>query len=112
MTIDDKIRDEKLQYDINRAAAKISVLSSGKIDKYEYLTGEEMLPPQQLRIIQEAKFTYCALGKAFENETKKIDKHGEKQVEACSLCSQMSNKYKYINNEEIVWSHVFKKLAY
>ena len=112
MTIDDKIRDEKLQYDINRAAAKISVLSSGKIDKYEYLTGEEMLPPQQLRIIQEAKFTYCALGKAFENETKKIDKHGEKQVEACSLCSQMSNKHKYINNEEIVWSHVFKKLAY
>ena len=102
MTIDDKIRNEKLQYDINRAAAKISVLSSGKIDKYEYLTGEEMLPPQQLRIIQEAKFTYCALGKAFENETKKIDKHGEKQVEACSLCSQMSNKYKYINNEEIV----------
>ena len=102
MTIDDNIRDEKLQYDINRAAAKISVLSSGKIDKYEYLTGEEMLPPQQLRIIQEAKFTYCALGKAFENETKKIDKHGEKQVEACSLCSQMSNKYKYINNEEIV----------
>ena len=102
MTIDDKIRDEKLQYDINRAAAKISVLSSGKIDKYEYLTGEEMLPPQQLRIIQEAKSTYCALGKAFENETKKIDKHGEKQVEACSLCSQMSNKYKYINNEEIV----------
>ena len=102
MTIDDKIRNEKLQYDINIAAAKISVLSSGKIDKYEYLTGEEMLPPQQLRIIQEAKFTYCALGKAFENETKKIDKHGEKQVEACSLCSQMSNKYKYINNEEIV----------
>ena len=70
MTIDDKIRNEKLQYDIKRVAAKISVLSSGKIDKYEYLTGEEILPPQQLRIIQEAKFTYCTLGKAFENETK------------------------------------------
>ena len=39
MTIDDKIRDEKLQFDINREAAKISELSSGKIDKYEYLTG-------------------------------------------------------------------------
>ena len=38
MTIDDKIRDEKLQYDINRKAAKISALSSGKIDKYEHLT--------------------------------------------------------------------------
>ena len=40
MTIDDKIEDEKLQYDINREAAKILALSSGKIDKYEYLTGE------------------------------------------------------------------------
>ena len=46
MTIDDKIRDEKLQYEINTVAAKISALSSGKIDKYEYLTGEEILPPQ------------------------------------------------------------------
>ena len=43
MTIDDQIRDEKLQYDINREAAKISALSSGKIDKYKYLTGEETL---------------------------------------------------------------------
>ena len=42
MTIDDRIRDEKLQYDINREAAKVSALSSGKIDKYEYLTGEEI----------------------------------------------------------------------
>ena len=41
MTIDNKIRDEKLQYDINREAAKISALSSNKIKKYEYLTGEE-----------------------------------------------------------------------
>ena len=39
MTIDDKIRDERLQYDINREAAKISALSFGKIDKYEYLIG-------------------------------------------------------------------------
>ena len=47
MTIDDKIRDEKLQYYINREAAKISTLSSGKIDKYKYLTGEEILPSDQ-----------------------------------------------------------------
>ena len=44
MAIDDQIRDEKLQYDINREAAKISALSSNKIGKYEYLTGEEILP--------------------------------------------------------------------
>ena len=40
MTIDDQIEDEKLPYDINRKAAKISALSSGEIDKYQYLTGE------------------------------------------------------------------------
>ena len=44
ITIDDKIKDEKLQYNINREAAKISALLSGKIDKYEYLTGKEILP--------------------------------------------------------------------
>ena len=44
MIIDDKIRDAKLQYDIKRKAAKITALSSGKIDKYEYLTGKEILP--------------------------------------------------------------------
>ena len=45
MTVDDTIRDEKLQYDINREVGKISALSSGKIDKYEYLTVEEILLP-------------------------------------------------------------------
>ena len=58
MTIDDKIRDENLQYDINGESAKISALSSGKIDKYEYLTGEEILPSDQRRMIEQAKFTY------------------------------------------------------
>ena len=47
MTINDQIRDEKLQYDINREAAKISALSSGKIHKYEYLTGEDIVPSNQ-----------------------------------------------------------------
>ena len=44
MTVDDEIEDEKLQYGFNREVAKISTLSSGKIDKYAYLTGEEILP--------------------------------------------------------------------
>ena len=57
MPIDDKIKDEKIQYDINREAAKISVLSSGKIDKDEYLTGEEILPSDQSRILEQARFT-------------------------------------------------------
>ena len=70
MTIEDQIRDEKLQYDINREAAKISALSSGKIDKYEYLTGEEILPSNQQQIIEQAKFTYSPLAKAFKNKQK------------------------------------------
>ena len=55
MTINDKIRDEKLQSNINREAAKISALSSEKIDKYEYLTSEEILPSNQRQIIEQAK---------------------------------------------------------
>ena len=47
MIIDDQIRDEKLKYDINREAAKVSALSSNKIGKYQYLTGEEILPSNQ-----------------------------------------------------------------
>ena len=82
MIIDDKIRDEKLQYDINREAAKISALSSGKIRKYEYLTGEDILPSNQQQIIEQAKFTYSPLGKAFEKQIKTIEDRGEKQVEA------------------------------
>ena len=58
MTLEHQIRDEKLQYDINREAAKVSALSSGKTDKYEYLTGEEILPSNQQQIIEQAKFTY------------------------------------------------------
>ena len=56
MIIDDKIRDEKLQYDIKKEAAKMLALSSGKIDKFEYLTGEEILPSNGRQIIEEAKF--------------------------------------------------------
>ena len=66
MTIEDQIRDEKLQYDINREAAKIPALSSGKIDKYEYLTGEDIFPSKKQQIIEQAKFTYSPLGKAFQ----------------------------------------------
>ena len=86
MTIDDKIRDENLQNDINTEAAKISALSSGKIDKYEYLTGEEILPSNQRQIIEQAKFAYAPLGKAFEKQT-------EKQVGAIKSLD-LSNKLK------------------
>ena len=87
MTIEDKIKDEKLQYDINREAAKISALSSGKIDKYEYLTGKEILPSNQQQIIEQATFTYSPLGKAFEKQTKTIEDQGEKQINAINESS-------------------------
>ena len=72
MTINDQIRDEKIQYDINREAAKISALSSGEIRKYEYLTGEDILPFNQQQIIDQAKFVYSPLGKAFGKQIKTI----------------------------------------
>ena len=73
MTINNQIRDQKLQFDINREVAEISALSSGKINKYEYLTGEDILPSNQQQIIEQAKFTYSSLGKAFEKQIKTIE---------------------------------------
>ena len=78
MTINDQIRDEKLQYDINREAAKTSALSSGEIHKNDYVTGEDILPSNQQQIIEQAKFTYSPLGKAFEKQIKTIEDQGEK----------------------------------
>ena len=82
MNINDQIKDEKLQYNINREAAKISALSSGKLHKYEYLTGENILPSTQQQIIEQAKFTYSPLGRAFDKQMKIIENQGKKQVDA------------------------------
>ena len=81
MKIGDQIRDAKLQDDINRETAKISALSSNKISKYEYLTGEEILPSNQKQITEKAKFTYSPLGKSFEKKIKTIEYQGQKKVE-------------------------------
>ena len=82
MTINDQIKDEKLQYNINREAAKISALASGKHHKYEYLTGEDILPSNQQQIIEQTKFTYSPLGKVFDKQIKTIEDQGKKQVDA------------------------------
>ena len=92
MTIDDKIKDEKLQYDIDSEAAKISALSSGTIDKYEYLTGEEILPSNQRQILEQANCAYSPLGKAFEKQTKTIWEQGKKQAEALDVLKPDENK--------------------
>ena len=82
MSINDQIRYEKPQYDINREAAKILALSSGKIHEYEYLTGEDILPSNLQQITEQARFTYSPLGKAFEKQIKTIEDKGQKQIDA------------------------------
>ena len=115
MTIEDQIKDEKLQYDINREAAKISALSSGKIDKYEYLTGKEILPSNQQQIIEQAKFTYSPLGKALEEQIKTIKDQGKKQVKAIQDNKQIVNKdddYKdklLLSREREIFKDIYNK---
>ena len=70
---------------------KISALSSGKVNKYEYLTGEEILPSSQKQITEQAKFTYSPLGKAFEKETEKIEDRAEKQNKALETLNTNQN---------------------
>ena len=82
MTINDQIRDEKLQHDINREAAKISALSSRNFHKYEYLTSEDIIPFNQQQIIEQARFTYSPLGKAFEKQIKTIEDQCKKHIGA------------------------------
>ena len=97
MATEDQIRDKKLEYNINREAAKISALSAGKIDKYEYLTDEEILPSNQQQIIEQAKFTYSPLGKAFEKQAKTIKDQGEKQIK--TIEEESNKQIKNIKNK-------------
>ena len=78
MTIADKIRDEKLRY--QQRSSKISALSSGKSEKYECLTGEEILLPDQSLVIEEANFIYYPLVKAFEKEIQTIEGQGKNKL--------------------------------
>ena len=101
MTIEDQIRDEKLQYDINRGAAKISALSSGKVDKYEHLTGEKILLSNQQQTIEQAKFTYSPLEKAFEKQTKTMEDQGEKQIKAVQNFNKSIEKAKFDSDDDL-----------
>ena len=94
MAIDDQIRDKKLQYDINRKAAKILALFSKKIGMYEYLTSEEILPSNQKQIIEQAKFTYSPLGKAFEKQIKTIEDQGKSKFRLLILIAGLNRSQK------------------
>ena len=115
MTLNDQIRDEKLQYDINREAAKISALSSGKIHENEHLTGEDILPSNQQQIIEQAEFTYSPLGKANKKQVKTIEDQGGKQIKAIQNQGQNKTikKYAYIDDDTLFISkqkEIFNKL--
>ena len=100
MKINDQTRDEKLKYDINREAAKISALSSGKIHKYKYLAGDEILPSDKQQIIEQAKFTYSPLGRTFEKQIKTIEDQGEKQIKAIQDQGRIKTIKKYTYDDE------------
>ena len=118
-TINDQIKDEKLQYNINREAAKISPLSSGKLHKYEYLTGEDILQSTQQQIIEQTKCTYSPLGRAFDKQIKTIEDQGKKQVDALNTLKSDNKitikKYTYYPNDTLFISRqneIFNKLEY
>ena len=100
MTINGQIKVEKLRYDTNREAAKISALSSGKINKYEYLKGEDILPSNQKQIKEQARFIYSLLRKAFEKQIKTIQDQGEKQIKAIEDQGQIKTIKKYAYEAE------------
>ena len=107
MTINDQIRDEKLQYDINREAAKISTLSSGKIHK--------LLPSNQQQIMEQTKFTYSPLGKAFEKQVKTIEDQGKKQVDVLKDLKEkeqtklIEDKSSNQSNATIIFNYLINK---
>ena len=89
MTINDQIRDEKLKY-----------VNYSKFHKYEYLTGEDILPSNQQQIIEQAKFTYSSLGKAFEKQIKATEDQGEKQIKAIKDQGQCKTIKRYDYDDE------------
>ena len=97
MIIGDTIRDQKLQHYINREAANISALALGKIDKYDYLKGGEILSPDQRRVIEQAMFTYSPLAKALEKQTKAIEDQSKKQIKATG-----DHKKQLIKSNELI----------
>ena len=113
MTTDDKIKDEKMQYHVNREAAKISALSFGKIDNYEYLTNEKILLSNQRQVTEQAKFTFSPLGKAFEKQTKAIEEQGGKQIDAITNQNErltaLTKKNDHKDSHRVIFEELVKE---
>ena len=95
-----RLEMEKYNMILIEKQPKISALSSGKIRKYEYLTGEDILPSNQQQMIEQAKFTYSPLGKAFEKQIKIIENQGQKQVEALESLKRKEQTKAIIYDDE------------
>ena len=113
MTTDDKIKDEKMQYHVNREAAKISALSFGKIDNYEYFTNEKILLSNQRQVTEQAKFTFSPLGKAFEKQTKAIEEQGGKQIDAITNQNErltaLTKKNDHKDSHRVIFEELVKE---
>ena len=83
---------------------------SGKIDKYEYITGEEILPSDQRKITKQAKFTYCPLGKAFEKQTKTIEEQGKK-IDAITNQNKRLEALANKDDHKSIHKEIFDKLV-
>ena len=110
MTINDQIRDEKLQHNINREAARISALTSKNFQKYEYLTDEDILPSNQQQIIEQTKFTYSPLGKVFEKQINTIEGQGKKQVDALEDLKQKAIESGSNGNKPTITKEIYNKI--
>ena len=88
-------------YNINREAAKTSALSSGKLHKYEYLTGEDILPSNEPQIIEQTKFTYSPLEKAFDKQIKTIEDQEKKQIDALNTLNTLKSDNKTTTEKNI-----------
>ena len=101
-----------MQYDIKKEAAKVSVSSSGKIDKYEYLAGEEIVPSNQSQVIERTKFTYSPQGKTLEKQTETIEDQGEKQIRSIEDSKKqlvVNKKDNFFSNEKKIFENIYKK---
>ena len=110
MKIDDKNRDEKLQYDVDREAAKISALSSVKIDRYEYLTGKKILPSDQETEIEQAKFTFSPFAKPLEKQAKTIEQK-RKQIDASTNPNEKLGRWTNKDDHQDNYKNIFEELV-
>ena len=94
--LDNKIKANQAQYDLDRDSSKISALSSGELKKYEYLTGEDL--GYKPRVLEKIKFQYSPLGEALKN-------NGESKAEKVVKKTKRINNFLVYNQQ-----HSFEKL--